>query len=71
MSTAYKCDRCGAFYDNHVLRFHFDDDTYFGLLLSEGCSVSKPVDLCPDCLKAFDDFINNRTSDPEREGNAE
>lgn len=66
MSTAYKCDRCGKLYERFLPRFETADRAYRHIeILNDGSS--KVLDLCPDCIRAFEDFINNRTAEPERE----
>lgn len=68
MSTAYKCDRCGKLYEGFLPRFETADRAYHYIeIINDGSS--KVLDLCPDCIRAFEDFINNRTAETEKEEN--
>lgn len=51
---ATKCDRCGKFYEEHE-----------GMLVDtelnrKYCKDRKTYDFCPDCMKEFEDFLNNK-----------
>lgn len=59
MAWAMKCDRCGKYYDHHpddadgvaVLSYDRETDTYHN---------DENFDLCPDCIKSFDEWFENR-----------
>lgn len=44
---AYKCDRCGAYYDT---------DTYTSDYIIY--KYGNAVDMCPNCKRELDDFMN-------------
>lgn len=58
---ARKCDRCGKFYDIEKVKAYeskFFDKVYevnSHMQLSE--NVVEKFDLCPDCRKAFEEFV--------------
>ncbi len=60
MAIAKRCDRCGKFYEYYSTD---DNANAVGLCLinkiGDAWIVKKSVyDLCPECLLAFDAFIN-------------
>lgn len=59
MALARKCDRCGKLYEY----YESDDETnavaLFGVYEDGGIfNEEEPRDLCPECLRAFDAFMN-------------
>jgi hypothetical protein len=61
MAAAFKCDRCGRFFDKRSplrTRYHV-------LRILKGNNFD--TDLCDDCEKELDLFLNNaKTSSPKR-----
>ena len=77
MSLAKKCDRCGICFDPYNIKgrmgrfvnpiFQTSDDIceqFRGQLLDEELGVDGIIDLCPDCAKAFREFMN-RNPNPD------
>lgn len=58
---AKKCDRCGAFYEKekeHSNGGMFFDKIYkINSYISNGSNLCAVFDLCPDCRKAFEEFM--------------
>lgn len=58
---AKKCDRCGAYYDNekeHARESAFFDQIYkINSFMPLGSNTRKKFDFCPDCRKAFVEFM--------------
>lgn len=52
MSKAYKCDRCGKYWD--ISCAHIEKREYF----NASSTKDKSYDLCPTCLSKFDEWIN-------------
>ena len=50
---AMKCDRCGKFYEEHEGMLV---DT---VLKRKYWRDRKTYDLCPECMKELEDFLNN------------
>lgn len=50
---AMKCDRCGKFYEEHEGML-VDTELKRGFL-----ERRKTYDLCPECMKELEDFLNN------------
>lgn len=59
MANAYKCDRCGAFYEGSTSRRKWNiakDNHPYGLL---------HLDICDDCYSEFVKFMNDGKKDDE------
>lgn len=53
MSTAYKCDRCGKYYD-------VDGLVRTGISVVYGPLVSSEYDLCKECMAELVKWLNER-----------
>lgn len=65
MAIARKCDRCGKLYEHYPTDDNCEDgeqhnsirkvyrDVNYKLL-----AETKPLDLCPDCMRAFNEFMS-------------
>lgn len=67
MAYAKKCDRCGAFYDTHVVptegRIHGGVLSHINTL-DRNCNVDQSFDLCNNCWVDFlDDFMKKSEKD--------
>lgn len=60
MAQAYKCDRCGSFYDKRNKLF----DNYYSLTKNTPLKYGESIDLCPDCVKSS--FPNGLTNSNAR-----
>lgn len=59
---AFKCDRCGVYYDKHGLS-HSDNTEYAvnGRFITLTDQYHRNVDLCPECYEKFISFMKNNT----------
>lgn len=67
MAKAFQCDRCNAFYkqniikkDNSVILYDLNltaDST--PLVIWHGSLVNRELNLCPDCIRKFVQFMKN------------
>ena len=51
MAFAKKCDRCGAYHDGRIYEIEMKPMCYMN-------EVDEDFDLCPECKREFDDFMN-------------
>ncbi len=71
MSRARRCDRCKKFYDLHdeddeVKRICYRGTRIYGISITDACeSRLAYFDLCPECVKALDSFMNHNHPDVE------
>ena len=64
------CDRCGMFYEYYEGGKTFKDtekanavtltDIFIDMDLERDYSYRQTYDLCPDCMKELEDFLNNK-----------
>lgn len=65
MRYAFRCDRCKRFYDQHddddrEKRLSYQGAKIQGISLTDGYQNRLVnFDLCPECVKALDDFMNH------------
>lgn len=65
MSKAFRCDRCKAFYDRNdkddeLKRIGYKGVKIFGMMITDrGGDRLEYFDLCPECTKALDIFMNH------------
>ena len=60
MALAKKCDRCGKLYEHYPNGKKFQANAIRRCyMLDDGClsSHDKIIDLCPECMEAFDESI--------------
>lgn len=60
MALAKKCDRCGKLYEHYPIGKKFQANAIRRCyMLDDGrlSSNDKIIDLCPECMKAFDEFM--------------
>ena len=57
--NAYKCDKCGKYYEGNK-KFSVNGDYIVGISTISRCrrGACENFDLCDDCLKAFYDFMD-------------
>ncbi len=53
MSKAFKCDRCGRFYEGYFI----DPEENYVITTKLDASKSKFIDLCPICQDSFSAWI--------------
>lgn len=59
MGQAYKCDRCGKFYENNTMKYRNSVVTGVGLLnKNRGMINDTCVYLCNDCIKSYNAWLN-------------
>ena len=51
MSKAYKCDRCGCYYDDKKA-------IYFGAIMVD-------ADFCPECIRSFEKWLKMDKAESE------
>ena len=59
MSSAYKCDRCGEFYDSERTTFEYAGKKYIGVFLAKDRNNADRIDLCPKCVEGIGRYILN------------
>ena len=62
MALAKKCDRCGKLYEHYQTCSNKQYNAIRILYKTENggiTSVGVTIDLCPECMKAFDTFMIN------------
>lgn len=63
MATAYKCDRCGQYFDEKCNEYNESLDVEFDSIIlmkqSLPLQCSSQADLCPDCLMSFSLWFEN------------
>lgn len=65
MSVAKQCDICGTFYKPYagkLLAFNLSNINAIRICYSHNDAIDNRayIDICPDCLKAFDKFLQSR-----------
>ena len=66
MATAYKCDRCGKFYEENILTHEDVRRWHVGKIKHEnGKQYEPPVDLCGNCQNALEQFLLKKTLAPD------
>lgn len=67
MAKAYKCDRCGKFYERNIIT-HENEKRYLVAKHVKSVDIREhdvPIDLCGDCQDAFEKFLLKRMFTPE------
>ena len=62
MALAKKCDRCGKLYEHYPTGSKPQYNAIRRLYKTENggiTSVGESIDLCPECMEAFDKFMIN------------
>ena len=64
MSNAFRCDICKKFYargeEDTAKRIKYHGTAIHAICLLDSCQkFLKRFDLCPECVKALDDFMNH------------
>ena len=65
MSSAFRCDRCKKFYDRNeeddeVKRTGFKGNKIYGMAITDRYkNILEHFDLCPECVRALDIFMND------------
>ena len=54
MSKAYKCDRCGCYFDSK-------NPTLFGVIMVK-------ADFCPECVRSFEKWVKMDDAESEDKG---
>ena len=63
---AMKCDRCGKFYEHYAgSKTFFETTKANGIILIDmdlgrNCYNRKTYDLCPECMREFKKFLENK-----------
>lgn len=75
MAKAYKCDRCGKYYDRQTVTYNDDPgrtaqegDHFYKIIRSfagYGPRADESVDLCPECLNDFHNFLKNKEAEDD------
>lgn len=73
MALAKKCDVCGKFYDHYEAINDYDGafrnyntlTVYRKTKYEKSTTTKYNFDLCPECMKAFEEWINNRKEDKD------
>ena len=57
---AFKCDRCGKFYDNNNEDYFKKENEHLRLLLIKDCHPYQEMkyDLCNECKKSLSEWLN-------------
>ena len=56
--TAFKCDRCGYFYEPYNYYGSQNDSKANSIETKSGMgSTVKHYDICPSCMEAFEEFL--------------
>ena len=65
MAQAYKCDRCGKFYEENIITHEDVRIWHVGKIKHEnGQQYERPVDLCGNCQNALEVFLSMNTFSP-------
>ena len=66
MAKAYKCDRCGRFYEENIIS-HENERRYLVTknIKGDGMIREHDFDLCGDCQDALEKFLMKQTFTPE------
>lgn len=59
MAWATKCDRCGKYFDHHEEANAFAFLSY-DRLKDKYSYEGEEYDLCPDCIRSLNDWLNQR-----------
>lgn len=54
----YVCDRCGKTIDEETLKENYATYQIRKREKGNGLCLRSPLDLCPDCYKSFDKWLN-------------
>ncbi len=63
MAEAYKCDRCGKFYDKNkkvTTKGRISGGIITGIVTTSKGDKDEWFDLCDDCIIAFKEFMNGK-----------
>lgn len=61
MAKAFKCDVCGEFYEFYPMVVDRQHNRYaFNGIRSSDLELEQDIDLCPECMLAVVNFLNNR-----------
>lgn len=58
MSLAFKCDRCGTFFERKTGEEHF-------IVARENMNTIRDIDLCSSCQSAFELFLQKKSFTPD------
>ena len=61
MASAYRCDRCGRFYetnDKYSLNDYKNNETMIGIKFVSHRWSDNRIDLCDDCIGKMRKFLN-------------
>lgn len=61
MATVNQCDRC-----NKVYPMHLGGSAYVKVSVTGGSLFSEDSDLCPECYKAFQNFMKGANTNEPR-----
>lgn len=61
MATVNQCDRC-----NKVYPMHLGGSAYIKVSVTGGSLFSEDFDLCPECYKAFQNFMKGANTNEPR-----
>lgn len=61
MATVNQCDRC-----NKVYPMHLGGSAYIKVSVTGGSLFSEDSDLCPECYKAFQNFMKGANTNEPR-----
>ena len=59
MAIARKCDRCGKLYEYYPEgnKIRYNGVQRIFKLINGGYDMDNPLDFCPKCMSAFDEFM--------------
>lgn len=65
MAWAYKCDRCGKFFDRQYnTSVELTTSSNANRNVTFDCGLSSNLDLCPDCVESFKQWWANEAVIP-------
>lgn len=65
MACAYKCDRCGKFFESHyTTTVELTTSNNINKSVKFDCGPYPDLDLCPDCVESFKHWWANETVIP-------
>lgn len=60
MAKAFKCDRCGRYYEEHELESAFEHlERTLTVVEENEYKYAENMDLCPNCTFDLDNFLRN------------